>query len=144
MGIHVKIKDGWGGGTEACVTERGQLVTAPLEFSSAYPVTASIDDTAFNFVPPISGKQFVITDILLYANKSVGVNDATVEVYEATSATEITVDKSILAIEMLRQSSRDNTGLNLIVSPGRWVNIKTNDNTIFATIMGYYVGAEKE
>jgi hypothetical protein len=73
--------------------------------------------------------------------QGVGASDATVDVYEADSATETTVTKSILAIEMLKNTARDITGLNLIVTEGKWVNIKTNDNTIFATLMGYYVDA---
>jgi len=142
MAINTTIKDGKGNGNEACVTNRNQLVVAPLDFSTAYSVEADTINTAFNFVPPEPKKQFVITDILLYANKGVGASDATVDVYEATSDTETTISKSILAMEMLKQTSRDMTGLNLIVSEGKWVNIKTDDNTIFATIMGYYVEAE--
>lgn len=139
MTIDVKIKDGWGSGSEACVTERGQLITSPLDYSLAYPVAAAVDNTAYNFVPPISGKRFVVTDILLYANKGVGASDAAVEIYEADSATETTIVKSILAIEMLKNTSRDLIGLNLLISEGKWLNIKTDDNTIFATVMGYYV-----
>lgn len=141
MPIQVLLSDGFGNGITAGVSSRGQLVTGPLDFSTAYAVTASVDDTAYNFVPPKSGKRFVITDILLYANKGVGVADATVAVYEADSATSTAVTKSILAIEMLKQTARDITGLNLIVSEGKWVNIKTDDNTVFATMMGYYVSA---
>jgi hypothetical protein len=139
MSIDVKVKDGWGTGNSACVTERGQLVTAPLAYSEVFTVIAALNNVAFNFVSPLSKHRFVITDILLYANKGVGASDATVDVYEADSATETTISKSILSIEMLKQTSRDITGLNLIVSPGKWINIKTDDNTIFATIMGYYV-----
>lgn len=141
MTISTVLRDGKGNGGEACITTRNQLVVAPLDFSTAYPVTANVINTAFNFVPPVASKRFVVTDILLYANKGVGASDATVDVYEATSATESTIDKSILAIEMLKQSSRDLTGLNLLISEGKWLNIKTDDNTIFATVMGYYVDA---
>jgi len=142
MSIDVKIKDGKGSGSQACVTSRGQLVVAPLSFSTAYAVSATVVNTAYNFIEPVSGKQFVITDILLYANKGVGVADATVVLYAADSATTLTETKIILSIEMLKNSSRDITGLNLIMVEGRWLNIKTDDNTIFATVMGYYVNAE--
>ena len=76
MTIKTTIKDGKGRGGEVCVTSRNQLVVAPLDFSTAYNVEADVINTAFNFVPPIAGKRFVITDILLYANKSVGASDA--------------------------------------------------------------------
>lgn len=141
MTISTNIEDGSGSSNKAKVTNRGQLVTGPIDFSRAYSVDVDTINTAFNFVPPIAGKRFVITDILLYANRNVGVNDATVEIYEATGATVTTVSTSILLAEMLKQSSRDITGINLIVSEGRWINIKTDDNSIFATVMGYYVDA---
>ena len=138
--IDVNLRDGASGNT-AAVTDRGQLVIGPLNFSTAYSIAAALDDTAYNFVPPEQRKRFVITDILLYANKGVGAGDATVILYEALSATTATVTKEILNIEMVKQTSRDITGLNLICSEGRWINIKTNDNTVFSTVMGYYVDA---
>lgn len=126
-------------GNSTLITSRGQLVTGALDYSTAYTVEANVINTAFNFVGPIIGKRFVLTDVLLYANKGVGAADATVELYETTSATSTTVERAILTMEMLKQTSRDMTGLNLICTAGRWINIKTDDNTVFATIMGYYV-----
>jgi len=141
MPVPAEIIDGQGTTARACVTSRGQLVVGPIAFSDAYAVTVNATATAFNFVGPIAGKRFVITDILLYANKGVGAADASVQLYEASSDTSTTEDKTILDIEMLKQTARDLTGLNLIVTAGKWVNIKTDDDTIFATIMGYYVNA---
>jgi hypothetical protein len=139
--IKSSIVDGNGTNVEAKVTARGQLVTSPLEYSTAYNVTADAINTGYNLATPINDKQFVITDILLYANKNVGVNDATVVLYEASSLTSTTVDKTIINVEMVKQTRLDLTGLNLIVTAGKWVNIKTDDDDIFATIMGYYISA---
>ena len=131
-----------GDGNEAIVTHRGQLVTAPLSFSEAYTATANATATAFVLAPAKVGKRFVITDILLDADKNVSANTAgTVELYEATDSTNTTVAKSILSIEMLKNTNRSITGLNLIVTENVWLNIKTSDATIYATILGYYVGA---
>lgn len=141
MTISGIIEDGDGTSSLAKVTSRGELVTGRFDYSTAYAVTVNATATAFNFVGPIAGKRFVITDIILYANKNVGAADATVDVYEATASDSTTISKSILAIEMLKQTSRDLTGLNLIVTEGRWVNIKTDDDIIYATLMGYYVKA---
>ena len=141
MPLDAIIKDGRGTGNKAKVTSQGQLVVAPLDFSSAYAVTASVINTAYNFVGPIAAKQFVITDLLLYADKNVGAGDASIQVYEASSSTSTTEDKTIINIEMLKQTSRDINGMNLIVSKGKWVNIKTNDNNVYATLMGYYIDA---
>lgn len=126
-------------GNLARVTERGQLITAPLEYSEAYNVQVALTNTAYNFIAPKQGKRFVITDILLYANRDVAVTDATVVIYEATSASTTTVTKTLLSIEMPKNSHRDIVGLNLITNEGVWLNIKTDDNTIFSNLMGYYV-----
>jgi hypothetical protein len=134
-----KITDGSGSGFIARVSQYGVLATGSLEFSTAYPITASAINTGYNFVPPIADHQFVVTSILLYANKNVGVNDATVEIYEADAVDSTTISKSVLSTEMVKQTSRDLTSLNLIVSKGKWLNLKTDDATIFASVLGYYV-----
>jgi len=139
MGVKTYLIDGRGTKNAACVTSRGELVVGDADYSSAYSAEAAVINTGYNFVGPVMGKQFVITAILLYANKLVGANDAAVQVYEASSATSTVVDKAILTVEMLKNSSRDITGIKLLVSVGKWVNIKTDDNTIFSTILGYYV-----
>jgi hypothetical protein len=141
MSIKTIIHDGKGKGSEARVSSRGQLVVAPLDFSTPYNVKAEVINTAYNLVKPKLGWQFIVTDILLYANKNVGAADATVNLYEATAVDSLTIAKSIIEIEMLKQTSINLTGLNMIVTEGRWINIKTDDDDIFATIMGYYAEA---
>jgi len=138
MPLNIEIKDGTGSCSKTKVTSRGQLVTAPLEFSSAFGTTADVVNVAFNLVSPVPGKGFVVTAILLSANKGVGTNDASVQLYEASSATSTVVDSGVLDIEMEKRSSRDIASLNLLVPEGKWLNLKTNDATIFATIMGYF------
>ena len=133
------IEDGRGTSHKALVTEYGQLVTGSISYSIPVARTLLLVNTAYNFVPPISGKRIVITEMLMYANKGVGVNDATVEIYEADGATETTISKSIISTEMLKQTSRDLISLNMIVGEGKWVNAKTDDNTIFVTLMYYYI-----
>ncbi|NIQ15506.1 MAG: hypothetical protein GTO02_14250 [Candidatus Dadabacteria bacterium] len=139
MAIENKMVDGHGDGHRVRVSKWGIAATGPIEFSVSYPVTASSINTAYTFVGPKAGKQFVVTDILLYANKNVGANDATVEIYEADTETTTTVSKSVLITEMLKQTSRDFVGLNLVINEGKWLNIKTDDATIFASVLGYYV-----
>lgn len=144
MVLRTELTDGSGDTYGAKITKYHQLVTAPADFSTAYAVTASVVDTAYNFVPPKQNQRFVVTDILLYANKDVGVADASVNLYEATSASETTISKTILSLEMLKQTTVTLTGLNLIISAGKWLNIKTDDNTVFATVMGYYLSNGSE
>lgn len=136
--IKVKLHDGSGRGHEARVSSRGELIVAPLNFSAPYNALADVANTAYNLVTPISGQRFIITAILLYGNKNVGAADATVTLYEATSATTTTVDKAILTVEIPKNVSKDLTGLNLGVTAGRWINVKTDDDDVYCTIFGYY------
>ena len=139
MSLKIELKDGHGDGYTQKVSKWGIAATGAIDFSVSYPVTASAINTAYNFVGPQAGKQFIVTDIMLYANKNVGANDATVEIYEADGVDSTTVYKSVLVTEMLKQTSRDFIGLNLLVTQGKWLNIKTDDNTIYASVLGYYV-----
>lgn len=140
--IIANLVDGTGNDYRAKVTARGQLIVAPLDYSNSYSVSATVINTAYNFVGPIAGKRFVITGILLNADNSVGTNPgATVVVYEATSSTSTTATKTILSVELLKQTNRDITGLNILSTEGVWIHLKTSDNNINATLLGYYIDA---
>ena len=135
------LLDGRSGGA-ACITKRGQLVTSPIDFSESHAVTADAADTAFNFISPKAGKRFVITDILLDAGKSVSASTAgTIVIYESTTATGIVAAVEILTVEMLKNTNRVITGLNLISAEGNWISLQTTDATVFGTLLGYYVDA---
>ena len=142
MPIDVILKNGKGIAHKAKITSRGQQVTGPLGFTKMHEVEAITINTAFNIVPPITGKQFVITIIDLYADKNVGPNDATVEMYEANSIDDTTVLETVYKKQMPKNRDIGLPGLNIIISEGVWLNIKTDDNIIFANIGGYYVDAE--
>jgi len=126
-------------GRSVRVTEFGQLVVSSVDYS--VPVNQKLDtiNTAFNFVAPVAGQQIVVTDIILTANKNVGASDATVEIYTATAIDTTTVDASILQLEMKKNTSLSLTSLNMITDDGVWLNAKTDDNDVFATIMYYRV-----
>lgn len=138
MSGRLVIENGRGDKNLAKVTSKGQLVVAPLEFSQATTVIADVINTAYPIYSPMSGMQFVITDILLYANKNVGAADASVVIYEADTPTTTTASKTILEIEMPTKTYRDIVGINLIVTEGKWISVKTNDDDIYCTILGYY------
>ena len=122
------------------ITSRGAMVVAPYAYSEVKADTLDTANVAVNFFLPKIGKSFVVTDMLLTANKNV-TTDCTVEMYEATAVDSLVVDKSILNIEMLKNSDRDLIGLNLRLSEGVFLNGKTDDDDVFVTIMGYYVPA---
>jgi hypothetical protein len=139
--IKVEIKDGQGSGVSTKVSEYGQLIVAPLDYSTVSTVKMEAASTAYNYIKPKQGHKIVITEILLYANKNVGAGDATVTIYTSdVGPSTTTVKETILETEMLKQTARDLTGLNfLIENEGRWVNGKTDDDDIFCSIGYYYV-----
>jgi len=129
-------------GNASCITKRGQLVTAPLDYSKTYAVTADATGTAFNFVSPKAGQRFVITGILIDAGRDVsGSTAGTVVIYESSTKAGITATVEIMTIEMLKNTNRVITGLNIITSAGNWVSLQTTDATVFGTLLGYYVNS---
>jgi len=143
MPINSIIRDATGTGKGVTVTEYNQLVTAPAKFSESVFNKLDVINTAYNFTSPSSGERDIITDIILYANKNVGAGDATVEIYEADGPTSTDVSKSVLKLEMLKQTSVVLTGLNLITTEGKWLNAKTDDDDIFLTIMTYKISVPR-
>ena len=138
MSLSNFIGDGGGSKVKARVTSNGQLVVGSIAFDEVANATVSASGTGYNLFEPISGKQFVITTILLTAKKDV-TTDEIVDVYEADDYESSTIDKSIMQVEMLKSSTRDFIGLNLLVSSGKWVTVKADDNTTLVTCMGYYI-----
>lgn len=140
MSIFTKIQDGTGSKKLAKVTAKGQLVVGPIDFSEAFNATLGTAAAAVNVVPPLHGFNFIITSILLYANRNVGVNDATVTIFESSvGPTSSVPTKVIFTSEVPKQTSRDVQPLNLQVTESRWVNAVTDDDDVFVTIMGYYI-----
>lgn len=143
MSTPVVIQDA-SSGNRATVTKFGQLVVSPVDYS--VPVARTLDaiNTAYNFVEPKDGKNIVITDIILTANKDVGAADALVTIYEAESDITTVSFKDIINLEMIKQTTLALNGLNMIVSAGKFVNAKTNDNDVFVTIMYYRVPVDSK
>jgi hypothetical protein len=145
MTIGIVIEDAHGTDAKAKVLSNGQVVTGPYAFSTASTQTMDVAATSYTFWPPESGKRFVVTDVLVYANRNVGVNDATVEIYESTDGPATgTVSKELLTFEIASKTGRDLVGLNLIITEGSWINAETDDDDVFLTIMGYYVVSETQ
>lgn len=126
-------------GVNAKISEAGELLVRPLDYSLAYSANADVINTGYNLVPPIAGSRFIITAILLTGNKNISATvDANVVIYEATSTSTTTSSRDLLPIEIAKSSVRDITGIRLSVRPGYWVNIKTDDDDVRCTILGYY------
>ena len=76
------------------------------------------------------------------ANKGVGATDATVSIFESDGPISSTIVGGIFTQEMVKQTTIALSGLNIILSEGVWINLITDDNTVFVNLGGYYVGAE--
>ncbi len=139
MGVLSHITDS-ATGVEAKISRYGQLVTGAISYNSVANTELDSTGTAFNMVTPREGKRIVIDALILFANRNVGVNDATVEIYcSDVGPEETTASTEILTTQMIKQSALPLMNLNLITEPGCWVNIKTDDATIFATLFYYYI-----
>lgn len=122
----------------AKVTKRGELVVAPLNFSTPIFQNINVAGSAFNFFKPITGQQFVITTVIADADRNIGANGTTVDIYEATGVTETAISSQILKFDMQKQTSKILTGLNIGTSGGKWINAKADDTNVLMTIAGYY------
>lgn len=129
-------------GSQAKVTSRGQLVTAPLEFSDPVQNDLTVTCTAVNFFTPQSGQRLVITAIFVGADRNVSQScGAIVEIYEATSATSTIVAKTIFKTGIIKNGTLPLLGLNFLATQGVWLNAKTDDANINITIAGYFIDA---
>lgn len=140
MPLNVNIVDARGGGGRACVTPNGELVVAPIAYDSVKSLSLSTINIAFNLVAPSPNREIVITGLSMYANKGVGNNDAVVEIYTATSATDTVVGTAVFTTEIPKFASQTFLPLNVLVDEGVWINAKTDDNTIFVTVTYHYIG----
>jgi hypothetical protein len=128
-------------GEGARVTEFGQLVVAPVAYSSITQQSAVSPDVAYNLATPTEGQQIVVTAIVLTGGRDIGASGATVQLYlaDSPSAVVFSPEDAVLALEIVKNGQLVLNGLNLITEAGKWINIKTDDATVYATILFYRV-----
>lgn len=137
MAIEVRITVG---GKTVKVTPSGELVIAPLSYDETSFKELTPANTGLNFYEPLPGQQFVITAVLLRADKNVSnTADATVVIYEANSTDSTTVDKVLIQFAVVRDDIITSVPLRILVAKGKFVNGKTTDASIHMTITGYYI-----
>ena len=142
MSIEVKIAGNVAGGQRntAQVTNNGELVVAPMKYDDAMFNLLDTVDTAYVFYDPKPGQRFVITGFTYKADRDVSNTvDATIVIYEASSETSTTVDKTLHEDRLIRGEDKTVTGIRLLVNAGKWVSAKTDDDDIPMTIFGYYI-----
>jgi hypothetical protein len=124
-------------GREAVVGEDGTLVVTAQDDEIEFNELA-VANQAYNFYEPRAGKRFILTGVVATADKDV-VADATVVVYEASSSTETTVDKTLFQFVLLKNQQLVMPGFHITVAHGAWVNGKTDDDDIHMSLIGHFV-----
>ena len=132
-------------GESARVTRFGQLITAPISYSSVVQESATVINTAYNLLSPTADQQIVVTDIIITGNRNIGTNDATVDLYLADGPEELAFspEDAVLSLEIEKNGKLVLTGLNLLTAVGKWINFKTDDNIVYATLMYYRVPVDE-
>ena len=140
MSHKTKLDDGFfGTGKTAGVSTHGQLTVGPFAHDDAKFIKFDIPDIAFNFVIPMDRHCFVITGILLKADKQVSNTvDATVVIYEAEEPDTTDVDRILFQFSVVSGDIIPFVALNLAVTVGKFINGKTDDANIHVTLMGYF------
>lgn len=141
MVVQVQIVDGGGRGSIAQVSPAGLILLSAPDDESAFKELA-VDDTVYNFFAPKFQNAFIITSFLAFADKSVSdTSDTVIVIYEASSETGATVDKTLFQFGMGKLTVLPIGPLRLKVSEGKFLNAKTGDNSIHLTIVGHYEAA---
>ena len=60
-------------------------------------------------------------------------------IYESETLNSTVASKDIFQFEMLKNSSITLLGLNILCTEGIYINGKTDDDDVYATMMGYYI-----
>lgn len=127
-------------GSSAQISNLGQVTVGDSSFSEFHTNSTASNNVAVNVVLPRTGHVFIITAIVLSADRSVGANGAVTDVFENNvGPTDGTITKQILQEEIAKQTRSALTGLNIRVTAARWVNIKSDDVIVRANIAGYYL-----
>jgi ABC-type molybdate transport system permease subunit len=125
------------------VTPDGVVVVGDEFPSTWYLGSTASNNVAVNVVPPVTGKEFIITAMILSADRSVGANGAVTDIFEnGTGPTDGTVTKQIIQEEIAKQTRAVITPVYIKVTQGRWVNVKSDDVIVRCNIAGYYRDAQ--
>jgi len=139
MPIKVLLGDGSGKGKTVVLSEQGEILVRQLKFDEVDFKSISVADTAVNFFKAKPNQRFVITGIILNTNKDVGVNGAIIDIYEASSDSATVIDKSLLRLNLLNNQTTSVIPILLGVNEGKFVNGKSDDTIVNASVVGYFI-----
>lgn len=141
--MHFRLRGtGPQGQVDAKFNRSGGLVVGPGTFDDTVFNKMAVADQAYHFFPPKVGKQFCITGFFVFATKDVSdASDTNIIIYEADSTTSTTVDKTTYQFGMPKLSTASKGPVLLTIGEGKFLNAKTDDNTVDLTIEGHYIQA---
>lgn len=140
MPIDSFIKDGSGHAHKVRVTHSGELVTVRGEYDAATAAVMSATATAYNLAVPKNEFSFIITGIIINADKNVSAtNGSNIRIYEATTDTSISDTKLLFTLNLLKNDSEVITSILIKTTEGRYINADTDDATVNITLLGYYL-----
>jgi hypothetical protein len=126
-------------GRSPIITEYGQLVTGPIDYSKSSVVTMTSASTGYMLIPPVKGKKIVVTSVFARAGSTVSNTvEADILVYESKTATGTTSYSDILDIGLIKQQFI-NIPMNYLSDGGSWIMCSTSDPTCRLSVFYYYV-----
>ena len=124
------------------VTDDDVLVVGNKSPSTFYLGATATNNTPVNVVLPKSNKKFIITEIILNGDRSIGANGAITDVYaNSVGPIDGTVTEQIIQAEIIKQGDLILTGLHILVKEARWINVKSDDVIVRCNVGGYYENA---
>lgn len=140
MTLKTTIRDGHEGTSNlAGVTSIGELLVRGFGTVQTSFVTINSILTGFNLFLPKPSQVFIITGIILDMTAAAGVT-----IYEASSATTLTVDKTIFTASLIKNSFQAIMlpfGSFIPVTLGEFLNAKADAQPLNVTAIGYYIPA---
>jgi len=137
---HTEVRIIGQNGRTARVDEQGELVVGSGFFDETQFYELDLANTAYNFFPPKVRKKFIVTGIIMKADKQVSATvDAEVVIYTASAPDALTVDKVVIQSAMVEGDLLPLFPLNVEIPQGKYLNAKTTDDDIHMTIIGHYV-----
>lgn len=133
-----------GRGHEARVSHAGELVTIRGNYDTAYFASMTATATAYNLVEPKDQSTFVITALIINADKNVSATDgAVVVLLEGDSTTDTSGTKTLLTLNIGKNETSVITGILINTTRGKYLNVTTDDATVNITLLGYYLEADE-
>lgn len=140
--IGIKLVDGNGTQKLASVNVDGVLAVGNLKPTESENQQLNLANTAFNFVKVKSKEKFVLTGVIINADRFVSANGADVVIYAANTADSITPLKIIFELDILRNQTIPILGSGQFeIGSGLFLNAKTTSGNINVTMLGYFLPA---